>query len=216
VDNASDDGTAALLAAHPGRPEVLRLPVNAGYAGGLAAALRRAGGVPAAFFCYYEDTDTAWRLRLANHTIVSVPEARVIHRHGASTRPGSRQFHLWNERNRLAMLLRCAPAAVAAREVARFAAITALLPLRRLRLLTGRRDEGPLPHTRRDEGPLPHTRRPAEPPPWNFRVGLRLRVLGELAASLPRILRERRAVTDLAEIPRSAVWRASRSPNPSG
>ncbi|MFI7675273.1 glycosyltransferase family 2 protein [Actinophytocola sp. NPDC049390] len=277
VDNASDDGTAAVLAAHPSKPEVLRLPVNSGYAGALAAvsvdteftawlnddaepapdwlerledtldqheqaaaagarmvapdgavislgvgltadghgvdltdeaapvfgfcggaallrtgALRRAGGVPARFFCYYEDTDTAWRLRLANHTIVSVPDARVIHRHGASTRPGSRRFHLWNERNRLAMLLRCAPVAVAAREVARFAAITALLPLRRL------------------------ARHRAGPPPWNFRVGLRLRVLGELLASLPRTLRERKAVTDLAEIPRSAVWRASRSPNPPG
>jgi GT2 family glycosyltransferase len=272
VDNASDDGTAAILAAHPSKPEVLRLPVNTGYAGALAAvavdteftawlnddaepapdwlarledaldqhedagaaasrmvgldgavlslgvgltadghgvdlvdeaapvfgfcggavllrtaALRRAGGVPAPFFCYYEDTDTAWRLRLTNHTIVSVPDALVTHRHGASTRPGSRQFHLWNERNRLAMLLRCAPMAVAAREVARFAAVTALLPLRR----------------------------PADPP-WNFRVGLRLRVLGELIASLPRILRERRAVTDLAVIPRSAVWQATRSSNRSG
>jgi GT2 family glycosyltransferase len=200
VDNASDDGTAEVLATHPSGPEVLRLPVNAGYAGALAAvevdteftawlnddaepapdwlerledaldqderaaaagsrmvgldggvislgvgltadghgvdltddaapvfgfcggaallrtaALRRAGGVPARFFCYYEDTDTAWRLRLANHTIVSVPDARVVHRHGASTRPGSREFHLWNERNRLAMLLRCAPATVAVR-----------------------------------------------------------------------------------------------------
>ena len=272
VDNASDDGTADVLATHPSKPEVLRLPVNAGYAGALAAvavgteftawlnddaapapdwlarledaldqheeagaassrmvgldgavvslgvgltadghgvdlvdeaapvfgfcggavllrtaALDRAGGVPAAFFCYYEDTDTAWRLRLTNHTIVSVPDALVTHRHGASTRPGSRQFHLWNERNRLAMLLRCAPATVAARELARFAAITALLPLRRL-----------------------------TDPPWNFRTGLRLRVLGELIASLPRILRERRAVTDLAEIPRSAVWQATRSSNRHG
>jgi GT2 family glycosyltransferase len=270
VDNASDDGTAEVLAAHPSRPEVLRLPVNTGYAGALAsvevgteftawlnddaepapdwlatledaldrhgqaaaagsrmvaldgsvislgvgltadghgvdltdgtapvfgfcggaallrtAAVRRAGGVPARFFCYYEDTDTAWRLRLTNHTIVSVPDARVTHRHGASTRPGSRRFHLWNERNRLAMLVRCAPATVAAREVARFAAVTALLPLRGL-----------------------------ADPPWNFRAGLRLRVLGELALALPRLLRERKAVTDLAEVPRSAVWRQARSQNP--
>jgi GT2 family glycosyltransferase len=276
VDNASDDGTAAILAAHPARPEVLRLPVNSGYAGALAAvrpdteftawlnddaepapdwlaaledaldqheeaaaagsrmvapdgavisvgvgltadghgvdlveesarafgfcggavllrtaALRRAGGVPAAFFCYYEDTDTAWRLRLRNHTIVSVPKAVVTHRHGASTRPGSRRFHLWNERNRLAMLLRCAPATVALREVARFAALTAVLPVRRA---LGR----------------------AVPDAGNFRVRLRLRVLGELAAALPRILRERKAVTDLAEVPRSVVWRAARSPNRSG
>ncbi|MDQ3403945.1 MAG: glycosyltransferase, partial [Actinomycetota bacterium] len=37
VDNASDDGSADLVAAHPSAPEVLRLPVNLGYAGALAA-----------------------------------------------------------------------------------------------------------------------------------------------------------------------------------
>jgi GT2 family glycosyltransferase len=217
VDNASDDGTAEVLATHPSAPPVLRLPANAGYAGALAAVpveteftawlnddaapapdwlerledaldqdrsaaaagsrmvgldgsvlslgvgltpdghgvdlvtgdvpvfgfcggavllrtsvLRDVGGVPGRFFCYYEDTDTAWRLRLAGHTIVSVPTAEVTHRHGASSRPGSRQFHLWNERNRLDMLIRCAPAGVAAREVARFVAITVALPVRRV------------------------------------------------------------------------------------
>ena len=35
VDNASDDGTAALISGH----EVVRLPRNRGYAGGLAAVL---------------------------------------------------------------------------------------------------------------------------------------------------------------------------------
>ena len=43
VDNASTDGTAEFIAAHPSRPEVLRLPRNLGYAGGLAAALPRVG-----------------------------------------------------------------------------------------------------------------------------------------------------------------------------
>jgi GT2 family glycosyltransferase len=270
VDNASDDGTAEVLARHPSSPAVLRLPANVGYAGALAAVtvdteftawlnddaepapdwlaqledaldhredaaaagsrmvapdgsvisagvgltadgygvdltdsssdvfgfcggaallrtsvLRRIGGVPARFFCYYEDTDTAWRLRLAGHTIVYVPEARVTHRHGASTRPGSRQFHLWNERNRLAMLVRCAPPGVAVKEMARFAAITALLPLRRAR---GSR-------------------------PWNFRVGLRVQVLWELAVTIGALLRERRTVTRLANVPRSTVWRLGRSTN---
>jgi len=272
VDNASDDGSAAILAAHPSAPDVLRLPANRGYAGALAAAmtdvttefvawlnddaapapdwlaaleaamdaepraaaasahmatpdgepisvgvgltpdghgvdltssgaavfgfcggaallrtdaLRRAGGVPAGFFCYYEDTDTAWRLRLAGHTVVSVPAARVTHLHGASTRPGSRQFHLWNERNRLAMLVRCAPGGVAVREVARFAALTAVLPVRRLR--------------DRDR------------PPWNFRFRLRARVLGDLAVRLVPLLRDRGRIGRLATIDRTAVW-ASNSP----
>jgi len=267
VDNASDDGTAAVLAAHPASGDVRRLPVNTGYAGGLAAALpgvdtefvawlnddavpepdwlatleaaldenpaaaaasarmanaedtpislgvgltadghgvdlvdadgevfgfcggaallrtaalRQVGGVPADFFCYYEDTDTAWRLRLAGHTVVAVPAARVTHRHGASTRPGSRQFHLWNERNRLAMLVRCAPAGVAVRELARFAAITAALPFR------GRAAR-----------------------PWNFRVGLRVRVLADLTVRMISLLRARRAVGARAMIARSAVWRGN-------
>ncbi len=276
VDNASDDGTADLLAAHPSRPAVTRLPANTGYAGGLAAALPEvgtelvawlnddtvprpdwlarledaldadpaaaaasarmesadgepislgviltgrgygsdintdlteptdvfgfcggaallrtaelvaAGGVPARFFCYYEDTDTSWRLRLRGRSVLAVPEARVVHRHGASSRPGSREFHRWNERNRLYMLIRCAPAAVAVRECARFAALTAVLPLRRLL-----------------GGPVPAA--------WNFRTGLRLRVLGEVQGRLVPLARERRAVARRATVPRAAVWQVVNS-----
>ncbi|NKQ57841.1 glycosyltransferase [Amycolatopsis sp. K13G38] len=260
VDNASIDGTAALLAAHPSKPVVLRLSRNLGYAGAMAAALSRVdtpfmawlnddaapepgwlgaledaigdaaaagarldypdglpqsvgvrltedgygadastvpafgfcggaallrtdvlrsiGGVPAHFFCYYEDTDTAWRLRLAGHDVVTAPEARVTHRHGASTRPGSPLFHLWNERNRLLTLLRCAPAPVAARELARFAAITAVLPFR--------------------------SRVPATA---NFRVPLRLRVLGEVAVRLPATLRDRRDITRRSTVGRGQIWK---------
>ncbi|MFC3891729.1 glycosyltransferase family 2 protein [Lentzea rhizosphaerae] len=258
VDNASDDGTAALISGH----EVVRLPRNRGYAGGLAAvldmidtpyvawlnddavpdpswltelenaleaepeaaaatssilltdgstqsvgvaltadghgkdvvlagrevfgfcggaallrtdALRAVGGVPASFFCYYEDTDTAWRLRLAGHRVISVGPARVRHRHGASTRPGSKLFHRWNERNRLLMLLRCAPAAVATTQLARFLVITALLPFR---------------------GNVPDAA--------NFRLGLRAQVLGEVLLRLPATLWQR--LTIRTEVPRRRVW----------
>jgi GT2 family glycosyltransferase len=243
VDNASDDGSGDLAAARG--VEVLRLPVNTGYAGGISAALavcttpfmawlnddaqpapgwlgamedalgpgvgaasarlmtlsgevqsvgvrltsagygvdvtsgpvfgfcggaallrvsalREVGGVPAEFFCYYEDTDTSWRLRLGGWDIVSVPEASVLHKHGATTRPGSTLFHLWNERNRLLMLLRCAPLWVAVREVVRFAVITALIPVKR-----------------------------DVPDAANFRVGLRVRVLGEVLRRVPWCLRSR-------------------------
>ncbi|SHG47384.1 glycosyltransferase family 2 protein [Streptoalloteichus hindustanus] len=272
VDNASDDGTAAVLAAHPGRPHVLRLGRNLGYAGGLAAALstvdtplvawlnddaapepgwlaaledaldadpgvaaagslllsadgsvqsagvrltadghgadlpepppsddepfgfcggaaltrvdalRAVGGVPADFFCYYEDTDTAWRLRLAGRRIVTVRTARVGHRHGASSQPGSVRFHRWNERNRLLMLLRCAPAGVAARELARFALITALLPARRA---LGR--------------PVPDAA--------NFRLSLRLGVLGQVLSRLPATVAARREIGRHAAVSRATVWR---------
>ena len=68
------------------------------------------GGVPAGFFCYYEDTDTAWRLRLAGWDVLAVPGARVRPT-GTGRAPGRARwrFHRWNERNRLLMLLRCAP-----------------------------------------------------------------------------------------------------------
>ncbi len=266
VDNASADGSAAILAAHPSRPEVLRLHRNTGYAGAMARALdrvgtpwvawlnddaapepdwlatledtlesqplaaavtsrlelpdgrtqstgvrltadghgadltepsdevfgfcggaallradavREVGGVPASFFCYYEDTDTAWRLRLAGWHVVAEPKARVRHLHGASTKPGSPLFHRWNERNRLLMLLRCAPARVAVRELARFAALTAVLPLRRDR-----------------------------PDAANFDPALRLRVLGEIVLRLPRTLRERARATRISALGRGAIWDA--------
>jgi GT2 family glycosyltransferase len=264
VDNASDDGTAELIAAHPSRPEVIRLAENTGYAGGLAAALPRVdtefvawlnddaaphpdwlaeledvldadprigaasarlesadgvpssvgsrltrlgygadvtepgdvfgfcggaallrtsalraiGGVPAEFFCYYEDTDTSFRLRLGGWAIVAVPAARATHAHGASTNHGSRQFHLWNERNRLAMLIRCAPVRVAVRELARFAAITALLRVRR-----------------------------RAPEALNFDVRLRVRVLGEVTGRFRALIGQRRRIGRSATVARGAVWR---------
>ncbi|HEV7979828.1 glycosyltransferase family 2 protein [Amycolatopsis sp.] len=261
VDNASDDGTASLLAGH----EVLRLPRNAGYAGALAEALsvvdtpfmawlnddampapdwlstledalvttpeaaamgslmelpdgtpqslgvrltadghgsdltepaqdvfgfcggavllrtdtlREIGGVPADFFCYYEDTDTAWRLRLSGWDIRQAPGARVVHHHGASTKPGSPLFHRWNERNRLLMLLRCAPARVALRELVKFAILTAVLPFR------------------------------GEPAPPNFRLFLRCHVLTEVVTRLPAALRARQCITARAVLGRGEVWDA--------
>lgn len=247
VDNASDDGSGELARTHPSAPDVLRLPRNTGYAGGIQAALdvcetpymawlnddampapdwlgaledaldadpraaaasakllttsgevqsvgvgltrdghgvdltegpifgfcggaaltrvdalRAIGGLPVEFFCYYEDTDTSWRLRRAGWRIVSVPAAEVVHLHGATADPHSVNFHRWNERNRLVTLLRNAPLWVAGRELARFAVITALLPVKR-----------------------------NVPDAANFRLGLRLRVLGEVFARLPGTLRAR-------------------------
>jgi GT2 family glycosyltransferase len=260
VDNASDDGTAELLAGH----DVLRLTRNRGYAGALAAALprvdtefvawlnddaapnpswigtleesldrhsdaaavtsslelpdgsvqsvgvrltadghgadtalagrevfgfcggavlmrtaalRSVGGVPSGFFCYYEDTDTSWRLRLRGWRVISVP-ARVVHRHGASSRLGSSKFHHWNERNRLLMLVRCAPLLVALEQLARFAAITAALPFRK------------------------------SAPGANFRVSLRLGVLADVVWRLPSALVSRVRISATARVRRRALWRS--------
>jgi GT2 family glycosyltransferase len=259
VDNASDDGTADLLAGH----DVLRLSRNRGYAGALAAALpridtefvawlnddaapapgwpaaledaldrepqaaaatsslelpdgsvqsvgvkltadghgadtalsgrevfgfcggavllrtaalRAVGGVPAGFFCYYEDTDTSWRLRLRGWRIISVP-ARIVHRHGASSRLGSSKFHHWNERNRLLTLIRCAPALVALEQVARFAVLTVLLPMRR-----------------------------SVPTAANFRLTVRLAVLADVLVRTPATLVARLRVGLGAKVRRRTVW----------
>ncbi|ASO22518.1 GT2 family glycosyltransferase [Actinoalloteichus hoggarensis] len=144
--------------------------------------LRAIGGVPARFFCYYEDTDTAWRLRLAGHDVIWARHARVLHHHGVSTRPGSARFHRWNERNRLLMLLRCAPGEVAVRELLRFAAITVLLPLR------GRRGQV-----------VPNTP--------NFRVGLRAGVIAEVLGRLPAVLLDRHRIGRRSRVSRQFVWR---------
>lgn len=178
----ADQGTDDLGTADLGTDESTASGVREvfGFTGGAAllraGSLRAAGGVPAGFFCYYEDTDTSWRLRLAGHGVVTVPAARVRHRHGASAAHGSPSFHRWNERNRLLMLVRCAPATVAVRELARFAAVTALLPFR---------------------GHVAGA---------NFRMGLRLRVLAEVAGRLPAALVARSRIGRLATVPRSRVW----------
>jgi GT2 family glycosyltransferase len=171
-----------------------------GFCGGAAllrtGALRAAGGVPAGFFCYYEDTDTSWRLRLAGHRVVTAPGARVRHRHGASSEPGSERFHRWNERNRLLMLLRCAPAGIALRELARFAAITAALPVRRWR------DAGTRAH-RQAPGAQERSR---VPDAANFRTRLRLRVLAAVVVGLPAAMVARIRIGRLATVPRAQLW----------
>jgi GT2 family glycosyltransferase len=152
-----------------------------GFCGGAALlrtdALRAAGGVPGSLFCYYEDTDTSWRLRLAGYQVVAVPVALVRHIGGASARHGAPAFHRWNERNRLLVLLRCAPAWVAARELAGFAGLTLVLPFRR--------------------------HRPAAP---NFMLRLRLRVIAEVAARLPATLIARYRIGRRSTVARATVW----------
>lgn len=49
-----------------------------------ADALRKAGGFDPRFFCFYEDVDVSFRLRLAGHHCAVVPAAKVDHVGGAS------------------------------------------------------------------------------------------------------------------------------------
>ena len=144
-----------------------------------ADAVRAAGGFPADFFLYYEDTDTSWRLRLAGWGICVAPSAVVHHSHGASSDLRSPSFARWTEGNRLRMLIRCAPGRVAGRALAMHVAISLLLLLRRAR--------------------------GQHPPEHNLDPVLRLRVWGSVVAQLPTLLRARRAQR-ASRSTRNAVW----------
>ena len=135
------------------------------------------GGLPQGFFCYYEDTDVSWRLRLAGHRVISKANAVAVHSHGATAQHGSPNFHCWNERNRMLMLLRCAPLLIAVRELARFILITCALVLRRTA---------------------------ADAP--NFDVGLRVQVLAQVVARLPLHLRQRGCIGRWSVVARQDVW----------
>jgi GT2 family glycosyltransferase len=144
-----------------------------GFSGG-AALLRRSaamevGGFPTPFFLYYEDTDLSWRLRLAGWSICYEPTAVVHHRHAATSDRSSPLFAFHNERNRLLLLARCAPAGSAAAAWGRFCLTTASLALR-----------------------LVARRRQADA--HNLRVPLRLRVLASALRLLPWALGERRRI----------------------
>jgi hypothetical protein len=89
-----------------------------GAAVGLCALVRRAafqqvGGFHEQLFFYFEDTDFAWRLRLAGHRLRLAPDAEVLHRGGTaglSLRAGRRlppARTYYHSRNRWAVLLTC-------------------------------------------------------------------------------------------------------------
>lgn len=144
-----------------------------GFSGGAALlrldAVRAVGGLPTRFFLYYEDTDLSWRLRLAGWDIRYEPTAVVHHAHSATVDQTSDRFAFFNERNRLLMLTRCAPAARVVRALLRFLLTTGSLAVKRA--------------LRRSV--------PAAPV---FAPALRLRVLGSYARALPWALRTRRGI----------------------
>lgn len=155
-----------------------------GFCGGSALLRRSAvlevGGMAGELFLYYEDTDLSWRLRLAGHQISFAPRARTRHRHSASSDQTSRSFARYNERNRLLVLVRCAPASDATWQLVKFVLVTASISAR-------------------------HLRRPRSGTPWQQHPGLRLAVLGEFALHLPRALRRRRQIGRTSVVSRDQV-----------
>ena len=75
-----------------------------------ADAFRAAGGFDERFFCYCEDIDLGFRLRLSGHRALQVKAARV--RHKGSATPGRHSpfaaYH--GARNRLWVFVKCMPA----------------------------------------------------------------------------------------------------------
>jgi N-acetylglucosaminyl-diphospho-decaprenol L-rhamnosyltransferase len=84
------------------------------------SALRVVGDFDEDFFLYYEDTDLSWRLRAAGWTVRYEPAAVVRHAHGASSDVRSRLFRFHDDRNRLLMLTKNAPARMAWRAALRY------------------------------------------------------------------------------------------------
>jgi GT2 family glycosyltransferase len=79
----------------------------------------------ARFFLYYEDIDLSWRGRSRGWRYRLVPDSVVHHHHAATVGVGSPTHRYYTERNRLLTLMKNAPPAMVAREVARFPLSTA-------------------------------------------------------------------------------------------
>ncbi|MFB2599298.1 glycosyltransferase family 2 protein [Herbiconiux sp. P17] len=151
-----------------------------GFSGGAAAlrtdALIRVGLFDESLFMYYEDTDLSWRLRRAGWSIRYEPSALVRHAHAASTGTGSEVFLFHNERNRILVAAKNAPAAVLLTAVARTTVATLRAQLNALRGRTA---------------------------PARADARRRRRSLGAALRRLPATLSERRRLDREAVVPRS-------------
>ena len=77
------------------------------------------------FFLYYEDTDMSWRGRARGWRYRYLPTSKLRHIHAASSGEGSAVFQHYVERNRLLMLTKNAPRALAASAAWRYVLTTA-------------------------------------------------------------------------------------------
>jgi GT2 family glycosyltransferase len=146
--------------------------------------VRHAGAFDERFFLYYEDTDWAWRGRALGWRYRYVPGAVMRHLHAATSGEGSPVFAYHVERNRLLMLVKNAPAGLAARQVLRYLLVTAS-------------------YARRDlAGPLRRGRRP-EP----TTVVRRVRSFAGFARLVPAMLASRRAQRARQRVPDAELLR---------
>jgi GT2 family glycosyltransferase len=72
-------------------------------------AFASAGGFDESFFCYLEDVDLGFRLRLRGERCIQVRRAEVLHFGAVSAKPDSDFFLFHTQRNRLWVLLKNVP-----------------------------------------------------------------------------------------------------------
>jgi N-acetylglucosaminyl-diphospho-decaprenol L-rhamnosyltransferase len=99
-----------------GRPRRARPPLGESFAACAAALLLRreafeaVGGFDQRYFCFFEDVDLCFRLRLQGHIVLQSPDAIVHHVGGGSAggRSAFARFH--GARNRFWTFVKCMPA----------------------------------------------------------------------------------------------------------
>lgn len=95
-----------------------------------ADAFRAVGGFDPHFFCYIEDVDLGFRLRLAGHRCIQVADARVTHLASALCGRASDFTLFHSHRNRIRMVARCLPGPLLAPGLALHLAATLHLLIR--------------------------------------------------------------------------------------
>ncbi len=74
-----------------------------------AELFRRLGGFDGEFFAHQEEIDLCWRAQLMGYRVRSTPRSVVYHLGGGTLSTDSPRKALFNHRNNLAMIYRCAP-----------------------------------------------------------------------------------------------------------
>ena len=133
------------------------------------SAIEGKGLFDPSFFMYYEDVDLSLRVRSRGHACIYVPDAVVEHHHAGSSVEGSPFFTYNVERNRLAVMIKHAPALIVARGLKKYTAEALRSAAREIRRGVFRGNPGSAGGIAR----------------------LRLKVLASLGAKTPRLLLER-------------------------
>jgi GT2 family glycosyltransferase len=158
------------------------------------AALLQVGLLDERMFMYYEDVDLCWRLRMHGWKVLYVPQSVVRHLHCGSSGEWSPLFVYNVERSRLLMLLKNAPASLAAREWGTYLLSTALGWGRAVRALVQR---------------APHACEVLA------RAWLQTRVNASVLAALPGLLAERQIQQRTRCLPDRDILRWVTSPSSS-